>query len=229
MIFLFFSGFDCSDGSLATPYYLVLIEFLLLVLSNVFFLPATYVAHQRGYHVETLSYFSIFLSSSFYHACDAGENILSFCIFRLGALQFADFFAALLAIWLTLLAIADLPQLALSLLQMAGSIVIAFCVNLNRYALWIFALPSVLGVGIVGVSWYLKYRKYRCRFVNRRYLFVMMPIGAAVVAIGLGIYGLLQTQSNYKYLHSLWHVIMAAGVFFLLPKRDTFEVAVLLS
>ncbi|KAH1006200.1 post-GPI attachment to proteins factor 6 isoform X1 [Dendroctonus ponderosae] len=224
-----YRGFDCSDGSLATPYYLVLIEFLLLILSNVFFLPATYIAFRRRYYVETLAYFSIFLSSSFYHACDAGENILSFCVFRLGALQFADFFSALLAIWLTLLAIADLPQLALSLLQMGGSIIIAFCVNLNRYALWIFALPSVVGVVIIGVSWYLKYRKYRCRFVDRRYLYVMMPIGAAVVAIGLGIYGILQTQDNYKYLHSLWHIIMATGVFFLLPQQDTFEVAVLLS
>ncbi|KAL1502276.1 hypothetical protein ABEB36_007442 [Hypothenemus hampei] len=224
-----YRGFDCSDGSLATPYYLVLIEFLLLIFSNIFFLPAAYIAYKREYYVETMSYCSIFVSSSFYHACDAGENILSFCIFRLSALQFADFYSALLAIWLTLLAIADLPQFQLSLLQISGAMIIAFCVTLNRYALWIFALPSAIGIFIIGISWYLKYRKFRCRFLDKKYAYVKVPIGITVVIVGLIIYGLLQTQANYKYLHSLWHIIMAAGVCLLLPDKNTFQVAVLLS
>ncbi|XP_030763329.1 post-GPI attachment to proteins factor 6 [Sitophilus oryzae] len=223
-----YRGYDCSDGSLATPYGMVLLEFLLLILSNIFFLPVTYLAYRRRYYVEAVSYFCIFLSSTFYHACDAGENILSFCLFRLSTLQFADFFSAVLAIWLTLLAMADLPTVQLSILQMAGSIIIAFCVTLNRYALWIFALPSSVGVVIIGVSWYLKYRKYRQKFIISSYLYVKLPIGISVVSVGLIIYGVLQTQANYKYLHSLWHIIMAAGVFFLLPTNDTFQAEVLL-
>lgn len=223
-----YRGFDCSDGSQATPFSLVLLEFLLLVLSNIFFLPAAYVAFKREYYVETLAYTSVFISSSFYHACDAGENIISFCIFRLNALQFADFFSAMLAIWLTLLAMADLPSIHLSLLQMGGAIIIAFCVTLNRYAFWIFALPSCLGLLIILISWYLKYGKFRSRFIDRKYLYYKLPIGTVVVVVGLLIYGLLQTQNNYKYLHSLWHIIIATGVVFLLPKKDTFQASALL-
>ncbi|XP_066249341.1 post-GPI attachment to proteins factor 6 [Euwallacea similis] len=223
-----YRGFDCSDDSLATPYYLVLLEFLFLIISNILFIPAVYIAYKRKYYLEALLYFSIFLSSSFYHACDAGENILSFCVFRLAALQFADFFSALLAIWLTLLVMADLPPLQLSLLQMSGAMIISFCVTLNRYALWIFALPSAIGVVIIGISWYLKYRKFRCRFIDRGYLYVYLPVGSLVVFVGLIIYALLQTQRNYMYLHSLWHMIMAAGVCLLLPKPNTFQAAVLL-
>lgn len=192
-------------------------------------MPTAYVAFKREYYVEALSYFSIFLSSSFYHACDAGENIISVCVFRLGALQFADFFSALLGIWLTLLAMADLPAVHLSLLQMGGSIIIAFCVTLNRYAFWIFALPSSVGVIIIGISWYLKYRKFSSQFIDKRYLTVNLPVGLTVVLVGLIIYGLLQTENNYKYLHSLWHAIMATGVYFLLPKQDTFQAAALLA
>ncbi|XP_066157231.1 post-GPI attachment to proteins factor 6 [Euwallacea fornicatus] len=223
-----YRGFDCSDDSLATPYYLVLLEFLFLIISNILFIPAVYIAYKRKYYLEALVYFSIFLSSSFYHACDAGENVLSFCIFRLVALQFADFFSALLAIWLTLLAIADLPPLQLSLLQMCGAMIISFCVTLNRYSLWIFALPSAIGIVIIGISWYLKYRKFRCRFIDRGYLYIYLPLGSVVVLVGLIIYALLQTQRNYMYLHSLWHMIMAAGVCLLLPKPNTFQAAVLL-
>ncbi|XP_076257899.1 post-GPI attachment to proteins factor 6 isoform X2 [Rhynchophorus ferrugineus] len=218
-----YRGFDCSDGSLATPFLMVLLEFLLLVLSNIFFLPVTYLAYKRQYYVEAVSYFAIFISSTFYHACDSGENIMTFCLFRLSTLQFADFFSALLAIWLTLLAMADIPTVQLSILQMSGSILIAFFVTLNRYALWIFALPSSVGVLVICISWYFKYRKYKQKFISTTYLYVKLPIGVAVVFIGLIIYSLLQTQSNYKYLHSLWHIIMATGVFFLLPAKDTFQ------
>lgn len=228
VLIFFFSGWSCTDGSQATPYCMVVLELLLLVLSNLMFLPAVYVAFRRKYYIESITYFAICFFSTFYHACDAGENIISYCLVRWSALQFADFFCALLAIWVTIIAVADLPPLITSVCHMLGAIILAFCTSIDRTALWIFAFPVLLGIGIWCVSWYLKYRKIKQRFVNKRYAYINIPVGTALVVVGLVMYAFLQTEGNYKYLHSLWHMIMAVAIIIVLPKRNTFLPEVLL-
>lgn len=225
---LFLAGWDCSDGSQATPYYMVVIELLLLVFSNLSFLPAVYVAFKMNYYIESLTYFAMCFFSTFYHACDAGENLISFCIVRWEALQFGDFFCALLSIWVTLIAMADLPQLSSSVAHMGGSIILAFCTTINKTALWIFALPFITGLVIVATSWYFKYRKVRQRFGNKRYLLVNVPLATILVGTGLILYAFLQTEDNYKYLHSMWHILMATALVIVLPKSNTFMPEVLL-
>ncbi|CAG9821030.1 unnamed protein product [Phaedon cochleariae] len=223
-----YRGWDCSDDSQATPYYMVVIELVLLVLSNLMFLPAVYVAFKRKFYIEAICYFSICFFSTFYHACDAGENIISFCLVRLSALQFGDFFCALLAIWVTLIAIADLSEMRRSVFHMVGAIILAFCTTINKTALWIFTLPVCSGLFIISISWYLKYRTVKSRFANRRYLYYNIPIGAGIVTVGLVMYAFLQTKDNYKYLHSIWHMIMAVALVVVLPKPNTFLPEVLL-
>ncbi|XP_057664306.1 post-GPI attachment to proteins factor 6 [Diorhabda carinulata] len=223
-----YRGWDCSDNTQATPYYMVVIELLLLVFSNLMFLPAVYVAFKRKYYIEGVTYFFICFFSTFYHACDAGENLLNFCLVRLSALQFGDFFCAILAIWVTLLAIADLPQLFTSMCHMVGAIILAFCTTINKTSLWVFALPVFTGLIIIAISWFMKYRKVEQRFANRRYLFYQIPIGVTLVVVGLVCYAFLQTEDNYKYLHSFWHILMAVALIIILPKPNTFLPEVIL-
>lgn len=204
------AGWECTDGSQATPYYMVVIELLLLVLSNLAFLPAVYIAYKRKYYIESITYFGICFFSTFYHACDAGENIISYCLVRLDSLQFGDFFCALLSIWVTLIAIANLPPLLTSITHMSGAIILAFCTTINKTALWIFTLPVCTGIFLVVISWYFKYRDAKLRFASRKYLLVQMPVGIGLVSIGLIVYAFLQTEDNYKYLHSMWHIMMAS-------------------
>lgn len=217
-----YRGWDCTDNSNATPYYMVLIELLLLVLSNIMFLPTVYVAYKRKYFVEAIVYFAIFFFSTFYHACDAGENIISFCITRIGPLQFADFYCALLAIWVTLIAIADLRAYWPTICQITGAIILSFTTTINKTGIWGFILPVVTGLIIISISWFLKWWKLGRMFLNKRYVCVYVPVGVIVVCTGLVIYVFLETASNYKYLHSMWHVIMAIGVILLLPRTNTF-------
>ncbi|CAH0551915.1 unnamed protein product [Brassicogethes aeneus] len=218
-----FRGWDCKDDSLTTPYVMVVLELLLLVLSNLAFLPAVYIAFARKYYAEAISYFSICFFSTFYHACDAGENQISFCLTRINALQFSDFFCALLAIWMTLIAMADLPLGYTSLAHVIGGILLAFFTTVNKTSMWVFLVPVISGICIIMGSWYLKYHKHRKLICKKKYLTVFLPVGAALAILGLLIYGLLQTTENYKYLHSMWHVIMAVVVIVLLPKPDTFQ------
>jgi hypothetical protein len=221
--FLSPSGWDCSDDSQATPYYMIVIELLLLVLSNLMFLPAVYVAYRRKYYVEAIVYFAIFFFSTFYHACDAGEKIISFCITRLGALQFADFYCALLAIWVTLIAIADLPSYWPTMCHITGAIILSFTTTINKTGIWGFVLPVATGLVIIAINWFLKWRKVRQLFLHKRYLYIYIPLGIVVVCVGLTIFIFLETSDNYKYLHSMWHVLMAVGVIILLPRSNTFQ------
>ncbi|RZC38811.1 transmembrane protein 8A, partial [Asbolus verrucosus] len=218
-----YRGWDCSDDSHATPYFMIVIELLLLVLSNLMFLPTVYVAYRRRYFVEAIVYFAIFFFSTFYHACDAGENIISFCITRLAALQFADFYCALLSIWVTLIAIADLPSYWPTICHITGAIVLSFTTTINKTAMWGFALPVVTGIIIVCINWFLKWRKIKQMFLNKRYLYICVPLGVIVVTLGLVIFIFLETADNYKYLHSMWHAIMAIAVIILLPRPNTFQ------
>ncbi|EFA06895.2 post-GPI attachment to proteins factor 6 [Tribolium castaneum] len=218
-----YRGWDCSDASEATPYYMIVIELLLLVLSNLMFLPTVYVAYRRKYYVEAIVYFAICFFSTFYHACDAGENVISFCITRLGALQFADFYCALLAIWVTLIAIADLPSYWPTMCHITGAIILSFTTTINKTGIWGFLLPVISGLVIIAINWFLKWKRVKRLFLHKRYLYVFIPLGMLVVCVGLTIFIFLETSNNYKYLHSLWHVLMAVGVMILLPQPNTFQ------
>lgn len=207
---------------------MIVIELLLLVLSNIAFVPAVYFAFTRRYYVESTVYAAICFFSTFYHACDAGENIISFCITRVSVLQFADFYSALMSIWVTIIAMTNLQGTYTSILHMLGAILIAVGVTWNRYSLWVFLIPTLIGIVILIASWYWYYRKNKHLPVNKRYLYVMLPLGVVLVSVGLILYAAMQTQSNYKYTHSLWHILMAAAVILLLPSEETFVVQPLL-
>ncbi|XP_049821498.1 uncharacterized protein LOC109603011 isoform X2 [Aethina tumida] len=218
-----YRGWDCRDDTLATPYYMVVIELLLLVLSNLAFLPSVVFALRRKYYTESLAYFSICFFSSFYHACDAGENVLTYCIINLSVLQFADFFCAVLSIWLTLIAMADLPRKLTSIFHILGAIVVAVCTTVNKTAIWVFAMPIICGAVIIAISWYFKYKKVNSWFCKKVYAKIYLPMGIVWAILGLIIFGVLETEDNYKYLHSLWHIIMAVVIIIVLPREDTFQ------
>ncbi|KAB0799793.1 hypothetical protein PPYR_07673 [Photinus pyralis] len=217
-----YKGWDCSDSSGANSKGVILMELLLLVLSNVVFLPATYIAYRRGYYVEAVVYFSTGFFSSFYHACDAGENIYSFCIVNLSVLQFSDFFCGLLAIWVTIIAIAHLPHPWPSICHITGAILLSFTTTINKTAIWAFAIPFVTGIIILVASWCCHYKRSKARFPSKRYQCIIFPIGIITVAFGLLTYAFLQTNSNYMYLHSMWHIVIALSIIILIPNKRSF-------
>jgi len=73
-----YKGWGCTDGSKATPEGLLLLTTLLLTLSNVFFLPAVYLALRRHLLTEALIYLATMVFSTFYHACD--QDFYTYCV-----------------------------------------------------------------------------------------------------------------------------------------------------
>ncbi|KRT82256.1 hypothetical protein AMK59_3345, partial [Oryctes borbonicus] len=217
-----YQGLDCSDDTHATSRAMLVLELCLLVISNLIFVPATYFAFKRKYYVEMIVYASAFLSSSFYHMCDAGENVISVCVVRLEVLQFSDFFSGLLAIWVTLIAMAYIPYPWSSISHISGSLILAFGTTLAKQSLWVFILPVVAGIVIIAARWIYLYKKTGRCFPNKTYLKIYLPIALVISAAGLLMYALFQTRSNYKYLHSLWHISMGLGIIIILPNMKIF-------
>ncbi|XP_014473987.1 PREDICTED: transmembrane protein 8B-like isoform X1 [Dinoponera quadriceps] len=216
-----YRGFDCADDAYVLTHGGIILHLLTLTFSNLAFLGSIYVAIRREYFTEALSYAAVMFFSTFYHACEAGEDVYGVCIMRLSVLQFCDFFNALLAIWVTLVAMASLGPRLTAFCQIAGAIVLAMGAEMDRTALWVFLLPAVTGSAIIGLFWgYRCRRRQTIRYPSRPYRTIYFPAGLLLVALGLVSYAFLQTRKNYYLVHSLWHVCVAIGVILLLPKRQ---------
>ena len=87
-----------------------------------------------------------------YHACDS-DFPQSYCLLNVNVLQFGDFYSAILAFWVTLITLANMPDLCRAFFHLFGGIVIAFTVETDRTSLWAFALPAGIGAVILIISW----------------------------------------------------------------------------
>lgn len=215
-----YRGFDCADNTYVLSSSGILLQLLALTFSNLAFFGSIYVAIRREYFTEAVAYAAVLFFSTFYHACEAGEEVYSVCIMRLSVLQFCDFFNALLAIWVTLVAMASFGPRLTAFCQVTGAIVLAMGAEMDRTALWVFLLPAVTGSALIGLSWGLRCRRKRTlRYPSRPYRTIYFPAGVLLVTLGLVCYAFLQTRRNYYLVHSLWHICVAIGVILLLPKR----------
>lgn len=217
-----YRGWDCTEDTEVPDSWTILLASLLLTLSNLLFVPSIYFAVQRRYYTEAVIYFFAMFFSSFYHACDSGEDEYSFCLVKIGVLQFSDFYCGLLAIWVTLIAMAKLNAKLVSLFHMLGAIILAFGTELNKQSLWVFLTPAVTGLCIITTSWGLRCYRTKKWFPSRKYYSIYLPIGAVLVMIGLSCYAFLQTKQNYHIVHSIWHVVMALSLLCLLPSQKSF-------
>lgn len=194
----------------------------MLTLSNFVFAGSIFIAWKREYYTEAIVYSAVMFFSTFYHACEAGEEVYSICLMKLSVLQFCDFYNALLSIWVTLVAMASLSRSVTAFCQMLGAIVLAMSADLDRTALWVFLLPALTGCGLVAYSWGRRCRlKGHLQYPANPYRNIYFPAGILLVLFGLFAYAFLQTRSNYYIVHSLWHVCVAVGVILLLPKRQS--------
>ncbi|XP_017123974.1 uncharacterized protein LOC108143908 [Drosophila elegans] len=217
-----YRGWDCTEDSQVPTNMSILLATLLLTLSNLLFFPSIYMAVKRRYYTEGVIYFFAMFFSIFYHACDAGEDEYSFCLVKIGVLQFCDFYCGLLSIWVTLVAMAHVRPELVSLLHMFGAILLAFGTELNKQSLWVFLAPALTGICLISTSWGLRCAKSRKVFPSRRYLSVWLPFGLTLVVAGLVCYAFLQTKQNYHIVHSIWHMVMAVSILCLLPSRKSF-------
>lgn len=74
----FYRGWDCTEDSQVPSSISILAASLLLTLSNLLFIPSIYFAIRRKYYTEAVIYFFAMFFSTFYHACDSGDEEFTF-------------------------------------------------------------------------------------------------------------------------------------------------------
>ncbi|XP_054086827.1 uncharacterized protein LOC105219972 isoform X3 [Zeugodacus cucurbitae] len=217
-----YRGWDCTEDIQVQSSTSILVATLLLTLSNLIFLPSIYIAIRRYYYTEAVIYFFAMFFSTFYHACDSGEDEYSFCLVKIGVLQFCDFYCGLLAIWVTLIAMSHIRPQFVSILHMFGAVLIAFGTELNKQSLWVFLAPALIGTCLISTSWGIRCYKIRKWYPSPKYLIIYLPLGMVLVMGGLICFAFLQTKQNYHIVHSIWHMVMALSILCLLPSRKYF-------
>ena len=209
-------GLSCNDGRFAKSFDTQLLHTLLLTLSNLMFISCAVLAIYRKLYTEALVYFFVTFMSSFYHACDQPGQAV-YCILPYETLQFSDFLSSITAIWFTLIALAKLGPVLESFLHVLGLIALAVCVSYARFNVWTTVAPSVIGLLIVASTWGVKCHKIKvCCPGWKKIVFSIIP-GVLCAAVGLSLYVFVETSNNYWIVHSIWHIMMASSVLFLLP------------
>ncbi|XP_068605140.1 post-GPI attachment to proteins factor 6 [Brachionichthys hirsutus] len=214
------SGWGCTDDSAAQSVCRQLAATLLLTLSNLSFLPAIAVAARRCYVTEASVYLFTMIFSTFYHACDQ-PGVAVLCIMDYDALQYCDFLGSVCSIWVTVLCMARIGDVLKHTLFMFGALLIAMAMQLDRKGLWNLLVPVLCAMLVMVTSWvYRGVRQRHCYPPSwRRWAFYLVP-GASCALVGVCVYVFAETEGNYFYTHSLWHLLVAACVVLLLPPRD---------
>ncbi|XP_071863584.1 post-GPI attachment to proteins factor 6 [Bombus fervidus] len=207
-----YKGWGCTDATSANPES-SLITTLILTLSNGFFIPAIYLAVKRGLYTEGLVYLATMLFSSLYHACD--QHVMTYCVAKYEVLQYSDFFSSILAFWVTLVAMAEIPIRFVSLCHMFGVLIIAFGVESNKTSLTSILVP--FGMGIMIPMGTYAYRCFHLRRLKKPDRISKLLAGLTLAIVGLLLFSLVETEANYQYVHSAWHMIIAISLIFLLP------------
>ncbi|XP_073468167.1 transmembrane protein 8B [Aquarana catesbeiana] len=213
------SGWGCTDNSQAFTYGFQLLSTLLLCLSNLMFLPPVLIALRGHYLLEASVYIFTMFFSTFYHACDQ-PGIVVFCIMEYDVLQFCDFLGSLMSVWVTVISMARLQPIIKQVLYLLGAMLLSMALQLDRHGLWNLLGPSLFAVGIMAIAWTFRtIRRRHCYPPTwKRWLFYLCP-GTLIASSAVALYAFVETEENYFYIHSIWHMLIAGSVGFLLPPR----------
>ncbi|XP_077130394.1 post-GPI attachment to proteins factor 6 [Ranitomeya variabilis] len=214
------AGWSCTDDQNALSVAQQLTATLLLTLSNLMFVPTIVVAINHLYFVEAAVYAYTMFFSTFYHACDQ-PGVTVMCIMDYDTLQFCDFFGSVVAIWVTILCMARLKKIYKYVLFMLGTLVIAMSMQLDRRGIWNMLGPCLFALILLVIVWTTRGVKRRHCYPPswRRWVFFLLP-GVVLALTAISVYVFAETNANYFYTHSLWHIMVAASVAFLLPPRE---------
>ena len=227
-----YRGWTCDDSEESEPVWKLVGDTLLLTLSNLFFLPAVILALYYRLYTEALIYGATMFFSTFYHTCDqemnhkhlpdALERACHALYNSKEVLQFCDFFCAILSFWVTIISMAKLPEQLVSFLHMLGVLLVSILVQYNRTGIQVFAVPIPLGLLILSITLVVRSYKRKKVLKANRSCAIWLTLGVLCAVAAVLVFALIETTSNYQYVHSGWHVMIALSLVFLLPycRRD---------
>ncbi|XP_024532895.1 uncharacterized protein LOC112347026 [Selaginella moellendorffii] len=242
-------GIDCSEKLLSLS--ARSLQIAALVGSNAAAAFPSFWALRQKAMSEWLIYTTSGIASAIYHSCDAG----GWCALSYDTLQFLDFWLSFLAVIFTCLYLAEVLGLTKPTLHVAAAVITAIIAK-NKDRTSARSALLVIGIGaavlLLGLLWELwgQNRLRRCqpfrlqsirlyslelqrsalvKKLRQRFVWAYVGIGVMIVAFA-GVCWKQETARNYWIWHSLWHVSIYTGAFFLLfsviPEESTTPEAV---
>ncbi len=90
----------------------------------------------------------------FYHCCDVGAwSTYVLCIIPYHILSYGDFLLSMASFWVTMLAMAELPESLHTLILVVGFVGLPIGTEWNKSQIWLNVSPMIVGGAIVAVSW----------------------------------------------------------------------------
>ncbi|CAF3660938.1 unnamed protein product [Rotaria sordida] len=214
-----YRGYGCTDDTHAyTSKHLSSVLFL--TISNLMFLPAIILAIYRHLYIEALIYFFNMFFSTFYHACD--QDINKFCIFKYDGLQLSDFIGSYASFVITLITMAIIPRTIKAFLFMLGILTCIVINSRDRFDhlqfIWLISITFIFTI----LTWIIVSIKYRRLQPSSKRLLLYMP-GFLLAFAGLILFAFCETDKNYWYIHSLWHIFIASSILFFLPHKNFYK------
>ncbi|XP_044289309.1 post-GPI attachment to proteins factor 6 isoform X1 [Varanus komodoensis] len=211
------SGWSCTDGTKGQSVGSQMLATLLLTLSNLFFLPAIAAALYHYHLVEASVYTFTMFFSTFYHACDQ-PGVVVLCIMDYDTVQFCDFLGSVVSIWVTILCMARVKKILKYVLCVLGTLFIALSLHLDRRGVWNMMGPCLVALIIMTTAWvYRGVNRRHCYPPSwKRWAFFLLP-GISLALMAVLVYAFMETTENYYYTHTIWHILVASSVVFLLP------------
>ncbi|XP_062820474.1 post-GPI attachment to proteins factor 6 isoform X2 [Anolis carolinensis] len=181
---------------------------------------AIVVALHRYHLVEAAVYTFTMFFSAFYHACDQ-PGVVVFCIMDYDTLQYCDFLGSVVSLWVTILCMARIKTMLKYVLCVLGTLFIAMSLSLDRRGVWNMLGPSLVALTIMTSAWVFRCVNRRHCYPPswRRWAFFLLP-GVGLALVAGSVYALTETSENYYYTHSLWHMLVATSLVFLLPPGE---------
>ncbi|CAF1572483.1 unnamed protein product [Adineta ricciae] len=210
-----YRGYGCTDGTYShVSRYLPSVLFL--TLSNLMFIPAVVFAIYNHLYIEALVYSFNMFFSTFYHACD--QEIRRFCIFKYDGLQLSDFIGSYASFIVTLITISFIPRSVKIFLFMLGVLTCVVINSRDRFDNIQFIVLISITFSFTLLTWIvISVKKRRLQLTRKR--LVCICLGLAFAITGLILFAFFETNDNYWYTHSLWHMLMAISILFFLPQK----------
>ncbi|TGZ67316.1 hypothetical protein CRM22_004863 [Opisthorchis felineus] len=165
----------------------------------------------RGYHVVSTA-------PNGYHSVPHGFRFTSpACPLPLDILSFCDFFGGVLSVLVTMIAACACPLRYAQLAYVISMLFLSIAVQVARYSVGLFLIPSAVGFVILAFSWILRTRQTGRLFPPVQWWILSLFPGLVCAGTGLCLFLSPWMAREYTKLHSLWHILIGCSLIGLLP------------
>lgn len=188
---------------------------LILVLSNLFILPALWIATRMGYAMDSLIVATVFTSSTLYHACDAEW----FCLVPLTQHRIQDHYTSnALVAWILLCIVGVRFTERCSIFFVIMATYVLFASDPKRLDPPFFLVGTIVFFALYIAARALGFRRYPPRLDPADMTVAILLLLASYVFFVAG--GDPENGLRYVIMHSLWHAVSMPAVYFVIESRS---------